>query len=63
MITVYIINRAMPSLLKDCEANGITYVVESRGRVQIEDSGKGRMAIRMVRERFGLQSIKVQTQS
>jgi hypothetical protein len=62
MLEYVIIQRALPSLIRDCKANGCQIEVIKPGRFLIEDTAKSRLAIRLVRERWGLQSIKQQNQ-
>jgi hypothetical protein len=59
MLKVFTIQKAIPSLTKDLKTNGIKYEMISKASLLIEDTPKGRTAIRLVRERFGLQSISV----
>ena len=58
MLKVFTIQKAIPSLIKDLKTNGIKYEMLSIASLHIEDSPKLQMAIRLVKERFGLQSIK-----
>jgi hypothetical protein len=59
MLKVFTIQRAIPSLTKDLKTNGIKYEMISKSSLYIEDTPKGRTAIKLVRERFGLQSISI----
>jgi hypothetical protein len=59
-IHISTLKQAIPSLLRDLHANGITYQSTDRPtQLLIEDTPKGRTAIRLVKERFGLQSIRI----
>jgi len=53
--------RAYKSLLRDLQINGIEYYSNTLTAYIVSDSSKVQMAIRMVKERFGAQSIKVTT--
>ena len=59
MLKVFTIQKAIPSLTKDLKVNGIKYEMLSIASLHIEDTPKGRTAIKLVRERFGLQSISI----
>jgi hypothetical protein len=56
-MTILTTRKAVPSLIKDLNANGIKYQKLTETSFNIEDTGKGRMAVRMVKERFGMKSI------
>ena len=58
---IIIIAKAKASFLKDLDNNGISYeYIKGFHTLKIADCPKLQMAIKMVKERFGMQSIKVE---
>ena len=56
-MTFIVANKAVKSLIKDLKGNGISHKVISPSRILVDDSPKVQMAYRMVKERFGQDSI------
>lgn len=51
--------QAHDSFVKDLRANGVTYSPITRSSLIVENSPKVQMAIRLVKERFGVESIYI----
>lgn len=58
MIEVYCTDKAKASLLKDLKGNGIPYKLKGNKFI-LEDTPKSATAIRLVRDRIGLQCVKI----
>lgn len=60
-VTITLIQKAVSSFVKDLNGNGIKFrrVPGKTTTFKVENTNKCKMAIRMVRERFGMQSISV----
>ena len=58
MIQLTVTHVAMKSLLKDLRDNNVTFALASRCMVFIDDTPKGRLSVKLVKERFGIRNIK-----
>ena len=58
-ISVRLTSTASKSFIKDLKANGCQYNTITPTHFEMEETAKIRLAIRLVKERFGTQSIKV----
>ena len=58
MIHAILTSNAMGSLLHDLRSNGVVFALAKKTEIFIEDTPKGRLSIKLVKERFGLKSIK-----
>jgi hypothetical protein len=58
-ISVRLTSAAAKSFIKDLKANKCQYTEITPTNFEMEETAKIRLAIRMVKERFGAQSIKV----
>jgi retron-type reverse transcriptase len=58
VIKCWISSKALKSFISDLKENGIKYTVNGN-TFELEDTFKAKMAIKMVRERFGVQSVYV----
>jgi hypothetical protein len=59
MIHAILTSNAMGSLLHDLKTNGVVFALPKRTEIFIEDTPKGRLSIKLVKERFGVKSIKI----
>ncbi len=58
-LTVFLTKSSVRSFTHDLKVNGVPYFYTSGTRVRVEPSPKVNLAIRLVKERFGIRSIKV----
>ena len=59
MIQLTVTHTAMRSLLKDLRNNNVIYALASRCMIFIDDTPKGRLSIKLVKERFGIRNINI----
>lgn len=58
MIHAILTHTAMKSLLKDLKNNNVAYALATKSEIFIDDTPKGQLSIRLVKERFGIRNIK-----
>jgi hypothetical protein len=59
-LTVYLTNAAADSMKRDLIANGVKFKEITPTRFEMEETAKARLAIKLVKERFGTRAIKVE---
>ncbi len=60
MLTVYLTRPAADSMKRDLKANGVKFKEITPTRFEMEETAKARLAIKLVKERFGVHAIKVE---
>lgn len=58
-LSIQLTQKASVSFIKDLKANGCKFRAITKTHYNVEDTGKIRTAIRLVKERFGIRSIIV----
>jgi hypothetical protein len=59
-LTIKLTNNAAASMARDLKANGVKFTKERPTVFRMDDSPKARIAIRLVKERFGTRAIIVE---